>query len=443
MLITINLFSYKKEVSFLLSLILFFFININVSKGEDSYMIVSSNYAKFQNNPFEFVGISKDKDFKSILNIVETGFKNHLIEHFNKKELINLKIPKKYWNLPISEFLKEPKYKNFYKIDKIERKFQLSRYSLTINCNKIQHKGNHYNLWDRFYNLGKDKEKIVQELNTIEDYKKAEKALKIFDITIIRVLEKFNLLKKAIEIQQSFYNGTIGNTQKKAEFLYLKYRKADIICLQETTEEIIQLFYNDYIISENKNSAVVLLRKSLWEKEKDIYFHLEGYKNIRTAIVVAKNRNTKNRIIIASTHSDGRGQYSTAIINKIYEVINREKGLGGIPIIICHDANTSSNEEKVSKGYKSSQSKYISTFEEKGFSYVFNENKKTTYKVRTYLQPQMSKAYKLSNDKSDWILYNSIKVVDKSIINSGPNETNPTDHAILYLTFRFKKLGFF
>ncbi len=412
-----------------------------------TYSLIISNYSKVQNNPFEYKGISKDSDFEKILSLVKVGLKKPLSFYFSNDELTILGITdQKLKNMTTVDFLgKEKGYKNFGRIDKAHREKNLPRYSLTMNYGKkIQSdKANgpngdfHFKNWEDYF-ISNPVGKIIS-VKDAPDFNKALVGLKIFDISMIRIIDQGNLLTKAFNISTKFYKGPIGNLDVKANFLFKTYSKASIVCIQETGEKIISKLETDYVVTGKASKSIIAIKKDTFKISKTLDIEVEGVDREEICAIVAEEiSGNKNKLIIVSAHSDGYGKYTETIIDEVFKLINSSNELKGLPVLIAHDANTSADQKSIKKGKKAELSKYLDKIKILKLEDAFPNGKVTTSKTRTFMQAQFNKTDP-AEDRSDFILYKKLNKINAAELKTpGPSENNPTDHSISKFEFKLK-----
>lgn len=405
------------------------------------HTFIATNYAGLQNNPFEFFGMVKNPNHEKILQKIEDGLQCSMDSYFSEEELTNLEIPSKLWHLTPRELLTKTEYRDCRLIDKTARKINVARYSLLLDIRQVDNEpimiekgADHFTLWDRYFNDRINaKTVLLPSGEPLPHFSKAKMALKFFDLTLIRILEKEDLLEQATTLQKNFYEGPIGNPETKAFQLFRFYQQSDIVCIQESGPRIIHLMQKEYHVLGRAGGSLICLRKRVWKKVQKINLHLDTYPSDEFLVLVVQHERSGKKMILASLHSDGKGVYSIPILHLLHQTIEGDPTLKGLPLLIAHDANTSATE----KSNKAPLEAYWKVANSYGFDHVFPFDKPTTHKIRSSAQLQLDKVNELAEDKEDWILYREITIRKKKMTLSGPNEENPTDHTILYIRFSF------
>ncbi|MEM7589070.1 MAG: endonuclease/exonuclease/phosphatase family protein [Myxococcota bacterium] len=453
----------------------------NLASTPTELQMITSNASGIQNNAFEFRGMFDGvKSFfgtdiaakhNTILDTIADGFQNRTVGDFISQnefdqfsKLINTNeggLTNKNGNaigtarpydtlssLTVLELLKT--YIGFSSIDKAFRTTGANRYSitfpgkvetffqrrLTTNTSVERWINNIYTHWDTVKEAAEKDWKREGKTNTDANETMADSlfSLFVFDIAQIKLLREKSIISNANDIRNRFYKGALGDGKKKAKTLASIYKTADIVCVQETSQALVDemtkrtgflsLGSSDFVLASSfkPGGSAIFLRKSIFSNTQKLPLINSQLDAAEVVLVTATASNQK--YLIASAHSDSKGKNSSDILQEIdtQTVKNR--------IIVGHDANTKKADNV---------STYLEKAQQLGLAPAFDTDSKepvTSFKTRTFVQTQITKAEKEDTKRSDYILTKGLQVGTNDMIKKpGPSDDNPSDHAILQIAF--------
>jgi len=277
----------------------------------------------------------------------------------------------------------------------------------------------------------------------------------VFDAVLVNLMQKKggpNWESLRSEICSSL------NSRKKdliKEILTKTYQDADVLCLQEAGNELVQLLRDVYSESHDvivprsysvkrAQNSIMLLRRSMFSEVHEVEVAAEGWEDGDLLLVKSKvNTPGAPEVSLASFHGDTNGLLTIPMLTKVM------KELPSSRLIFGMDANT--HELQVSgKAYVLDFEK---TYKELGlqanWGYKLDPKLYTTFNARTYLQPQLNKAAKSSElvkngdqNPKDFVLFSKhFQVMGKTRDNTGKGEyvedvvfptlDFPSDHAAI------------
>jgi hypothetical protein len=259
------------------------------------------------------------------------------------------------------------------------------------------------------------------------------------------------------------------------EILESQYVDSDIITLQEVSSSFIdkaktsaKLGNQFYIIApadldavRDQNSVIFLNKKTfpkgnayteITKAAKDA-FPSEAKVPVASGdiLAIAVESVHGDKLVIASFHGDTNGLATIPVTNAIVKAMKNDASLSGHKLIFGLDANT---YERGTPGKQQDVLEYANSFQTHGLTSCWgatvNPSNYTTYNARTYLQPQLNKACRQSEKRSngdvnpkDFILFpkSHFKVIQTWKDNTGkrqyieemafPTLDFPSDHGIL------------
>lgn len=427
------------------------------------HRVISNNYAGIQNNAFEFKGIFTGYKTHSqslsdlngphdrVLDSVKNAFAKEKVgemispDEFNQYDAIQSSDQKVNYNdvkdKNILKFLREKKPSGFSSLDKDFRTKGVDRYSITFSTPLTGDADSVASQW-----VGRARQ-YPKSINLSRKGAEAAFGLFVFDVVSLKAVIQAGLFNEMDDLRKRFYEGNMGNPRAKAKSLAQRYKKVDIVLLQEASKEITEEMKKaDYEAYGLENRSMIYLRKDAWNAAEIVKVHASvknspfkptekryGKGKVRKLnekeVVAVKATDKKGAtFLLVSAHSDSPGQWSPAIVDGVSRVAG-----GAEKVIIGHDANTNPHGKK--KG-KFPLDEYVKFAQGLGFNQSFSKDTETVNKTRSNVQTQLSKAGEVTAGKSDHILIRGLALKSSSVVEKGgPRKSNPADHAILYIDF--------
>lgn len=270
-------------------------------------------------------------------------------------------------------------------------------------------------------------------------------ALFVFDTGIINIIATNNQLETLAQLRREFFDGPLGNKQKKAALQadLLTKRGADVLLVNQTFPEFTQqLQQRQFVVFASKKSSesLIALHCGKWNAStaQEITLKLkkpdpDGGKSaeeMQAKNIGIKVQDSSNRIYhFFSLHSNPSGEWSLPILRAVVQAV-ADKDY----VVLFHSANT--HVKGAAKG-KADATQYMKQAFQLGFqpAYGADPTSPITYaKERTRLQAQTNEADLAISGRGDFVLVRGPQILERQIDNNLLNNNNAADHKPLYVT---------